>query len=132
MDIAGAQACFDDGLDGLVDGVGGCGETERVAEQHGGGQDLCDGVSDAFSGDVGCGSATGLEETESAGGKFAFAEGGAWEHPEGTGDHGHFVGEDVAEQIFSEDDVERARLFDELHGGVVDVEMVELNVGVLG
>ncbi|MEY5015180.1 MAG: hypothetical protein RIS92_1538 [Verrucomicrobiota bacterium] len=106
MDVSGAEAVFDDGLNGFLDGVCRGGEAERVAEQHCGRQDLCDGVCDAFTRDVGCGAAAGFEESEPAGGEFAFAEGSAGEHPEGTGDHCHFVREDVAEEIFCEDDVE--------------------------
>ena len=121
-----------DGLaNGGIDGVGSLGLAEGVAQEHGGREDLGDGVGNALAGDVRRGSAAGFEQSESAGGQLAGAEGGAGEHAEGSGDHGHFVGENVAEEVFGEDDVESARVADELHGGVVDVEVLEGDVGVL-
>ena len=55
-------------------------------------------------------------------------ERGAREHPDRAGQHRGLVGEDVAEQVLGEDHVEVARRGDELHRGVVDEHVLELDV----
>jgi len=63
-EVAGAEAGVDGGLHGGIDGVGCDGFSKRVAEHHGDGKDLGDGVGDALSGDVGGGAAGGFIHAE--------------------------------------------------------------------
>ena len=53
------------------------------------------------------------------------------QHPERAGDHRRLVAEDVAEHVLGDDHVEPRRSGDELHRGVVDQQVVELDVGVV-
>lgn len=120
-DVSGAEAGVDDFFDGGFDLKGFFFEAEGETQQQGDGEDLGDGVGDAHAGDVGGGAAARLEEAEVEAVAFGFAEAGAGEHAEGAADHGHFVAEDVAKEVFSDEHVKAARGFDELHGGVVHV-----------
>jgi len=119
-------------LHGGLDGVGCGGFSKRVAEHHGNGKDLRDGVGDALAGDVGSGAAGGFKHAEVESVLADLSEAGAGEHAEGAGDHGHFVGEDVAEEVFGDEDVEGVGALDHLHGGVVDVKVVEGDIGIEG
>ena len=56
------------------------------------------------------------------------AEGGGSHHAERAADDSHLVGEDVAEHVLGEEDVELRGLEDELHRGVVDVHHREGDV----
>ena len=47
------------------------------------------------------------------------------EHAEGAGELGRLVGEDVAEQVVRQDDVELPGVLDQLHGRVVRQHMLE-------
>ena len=49
-----------------------------------------------------------------------------------AGEHRGFVGEDVAEEVASHDDVKLARVAHELHRRVIDQQMGQRNVGVVG
>ena len=59
------------------------------------------------------------------------AEAGRGQHPERAGEHRRLVAEDVAEEVLGDDHVEVRRPRDELHRGVVDEQVVELDVGVV-
>jgi len=50
------------------------------------------------------------------------------EHPERAADHGHLVGEDVAEQFFGDEDVELVGIARELHRAF-DIHVAEGDVG---
>lgn len=51
---------------------------------------------------------------------------------ESTSELGGEVGDDVAEKVIGNDDVELARIADELHGEGVDVKVAGLDVGIFG
>ena len=53
------------------------------------------------------------------------------QHADRAREHRRFVGQDVAEEVAGDDHVELLRRADELHRGVVDVHVRELNVGIL-
>ncbi len=73
-------------------------------EHHGGGPDLANGVGDAFTGDVRGGAMDGLEE---AGGELAFGvDVAAGCDADGSGTGRSEVGEDIAEEVAGDDDVE--------------------------
>ena len=127
-DVAGAGAAGDGFLHGGFDGGGGFEFTEAVAEHHGGGPDLRAGVGDALAGDVGGGAAGGLVEAEGEAEAVLFrAEAGGGEHAEGAADDAHFIGENVAEHVFGEEHVELVGVAGELHGGVVDIHVAQLD-----
>lgn len=129
-DVTRAQAITDDFFDGVFDGERLIFQPQGKAQQEGCGEDLGDGIGNAFSGDVRGSAAAGLEEAEVEAVTFWLAEAGAGEHAEATGDHGHLVAEDVAKEVFSDEHVETARSLDELHGGIVHVEVGERDIGV--
>ena len=83
-------------------------------------------VRDPLPGDVGRRAVARLVE------RGAVAERGARKHAERTGEHRGLVGQDVAEHVLGDHDVELARRADELHRRVVDELVDELDVGVLG
>ena len=131
-DVAGAKTVIDGLADGGFDGDGGIFLSERMAQEHGGAEDLRDGIGDALAGNVGRGAAAGFIQSKGqAGGRVDGAEAGAGKHAEGACDHGHFIAQDVAKKVFGEDDIEAFGLADELHGGVIDVKMVEDDIGVV-
>ena len=59
------------------------------------------------------------------------AEAGAGQHSQRSADHCHFVTEDIAKEVLSDHDVKAARGLDELHRGIVHIEMGQGDVGVL-
>src|SRR5690606_27304122 len=71
----------------------------------------------------------GFVEAEVESVDAALAERGGGEHAERAGDHGHFIGEDVAEEVFRDEHAEGAGALDELHGGVVDIHVLQLDFG---
>ena len=56
---------------------------------------------------------------------------GRWQHANRACQHGGFVGQNIAEHVARDHHVEFLGLFDQLHGGVVDVHVIECHVGVL-
>ena len=125
-DVGGAVAGGEDFGDGGFDGLGFGFEVGGVAEDHGGGEDGAEGVGLAGAGDVGGGAVDGLVEIDLA------ADGGRGQHAERAGDDAGLVGEDVAEEVFGEDDVEVARDVHEVHGHGVDELVLDGDVGVFG
>ena len=53
------------------------------------------------------------------------------EHAQRTADDAGLVGEDVAEHVFGDDDIEISRLADDLHGSVVHEHIVHRHLGIL-
>ena len=119
--------------DSSLYGVGGLGLVERVAEEHGGGEDGADGVGDALSGDIGCRAVDGFVEAVALSlSVWEAGEGGGREEAERAGDDGRLVREDVAKHVFGEDDaVELARVGDHDHGGRVYELVVARDAGGL-
>ena len=100
-------------------------ELGGVAQHHGGGEDGAERVGFAGAGDVGGGAVDGLVEVDLA------ADGGRRQHAERAGDDAGLVGEDVAEEVFGEHDVEVARDVHQVHGHGVDELMLDGDVGVV-
>ena len=119
---------FQHGVDRRLDPRRLVGSTEAVAQHQRRREEGGERVRDAFAGDVGGGAVDRLEE---AGGALD-AEAGAGEHPEAAGQHRRLVAEDVAEEVLGDDHVELGRAGNELHRGVVDEQVVEGDVVVLG
>ena len=88
---------------------------------------VASGLATPVPGDVGSGAVHRLEDAGAA-----VAEAGRGEHAERAGEHRGLVAEDVAEHVLGDDHVEAGRVGDELHRGVVDEQVVELDVGVVG
>ena len=61
----------------------------------------------------------------------AVAQTGRGDHADGAGDHGGLNGDDVAEHVLGDDDVELAGVLDDLHGTVVHEHLAVLHLGVL-
>ena len=59
------------------------------------------------------------------------SERSAREHPDRAGQHRRLVAEDVAEHVLGHDHLEVPRRGDQLHRGVVDQQVLELDVGEL-
>ncbi len=125
-DVAGAEAGFEDGVHGAFDGLGVLLEMEAVTQEHGRGEDLSDGVGEIFASNVRGGAAGGFVEAKAARGQR-----GAGEHAQRAGDGCKFVANNVAKEVFAEQNIEVGRAADDLHGGVVHVEEVEGDVGVI-
>ena len=105
---------------------GGLGLVQAVAQHQRRGKDLGDGVGDPLAGDI-RGAATGrFVEAEPA-----FADTGRCEKSHGAGDHGTLVGDDVTEHIAAQEHVELVGVLDQLHGGVVHINMAQRNVRIV-
>ena len=80
-------------------------QPQAVAEQHGCRQDGADGIGDALSGDVGCRAVDRL--VQSLGSTAAHRrQRRRRQQAEGTGEDRGLVGEDVAEEVACQQDVE--------------------------
>lgn len=97
---------------------------QRIAQQHGCREDRAHRVGDSLAGDVRRTAVNRLVEAR------ARADGGRRHHADGAADDGRLVGEDVAEEVARDDDIELRRTDGQLHRAVVDVEVVELNVRI--
>lgn len=56
---------------------------------------------------------------------------GGRQHTDGAGDHGGLIGQNITEQVAGYDNVELARIADELHRAVIDIHIGVLNFRVL-
>src|SRR5690606_2994359 len=83
------------------------------------------GVGDAMPSDVRGASVYRLED------RVALTDVGARRYAQATGQTGHEVGEDVAEEVGGHQDVEAARVTDQAHRGRVYDDVVRLDVRVL-
>lgn len=120
VDVASAEALGDDLFASRFDSLGRFFFLEGVAEHEGHGEDLGERVCDTLACDVRSGTTGRFVQTEGT-----FGDRSGWEEAHGTGEHGAFVGEDVAEEVRAEQHVEFARALQELHGGVIDIEVFE-------
>src|SRR5205085_1294659 len=59
------------------------------------------------------------------------ADGGRGQHSDGAGEDCSLVGEDISEHVLGKYDVEALGTEDQLHGAVIDQDMIELDVGVI-
>ena len=114
-------------FDGGLDGVGLLVEGEAFAQHHGGGEDLADGVGLVPAGEVVRGAVTGLIDGEAVGVEVAGERHAAGSEEEAAG-----VGEDVAEHVGGDDDIEVPGIFQDLIDGVVDLHDLGLEGGVGG
>src|SRR4051812_34865711 len=125
--VARPRAFGEDALDGPYDRVAGVLVTE-VLEHHRARPDLADGVRDALSGDVGRGPMHRLEHR----GELALrgqVRGRC--DADRAGHAGSQIGEDVAEEVGPDHDVESVRALHEMRAEDVDVELVDAHVRVL-
>src|SRR5690606_38614460 len=114
--------------DGGLDAGRRLGVAEVVEEQrdgqHGGG-----GVGLALAGDVRRGA---VDRLEHARGRPVGVDVAGGREPDAAGDGGGEVGDDVAEEVVGDDDVEAGRVGDEEDHRGVDVQVVDGDVGELG
>mmetsp|Transcript_2380 Transcript_2380/g.5147 ORF Transcript_2380/g.5147 Transcript_2380/m.5147 type:complete len:372 (+) Transcript_2380:11-1126(+) len=128
LDVGRSESVFQNLLDGLLQDFGLLGTVQIVLQHHGSTQDHGQWVRLVFPGNVGRRSVAGFEDTGSG-----FSNGRRGEHTERSNQHGGFVTKNISENIAGDNGVELFGPSDELHGGVVDVHMAELDVGkVLG
>jgi len=120
VDIASAEALGDNLFASGFDGLCCFFFLEGVAEHEGHGEDLGERVSDALASDIRSGTTGRFVQTEAP-----FGDRSGREEAHGAGEHCAFVGEDVAEEVRAEQHVEFTRALEELHGGVIDVEVFE-------
>ena len=83
------------------------------------------GIGDALAGDVGRRAVHRLEHARVGPGNVEIAAGG---QPDAAGDRRAEVGEDVAEKVVGDDDVEALRGGDEVHRRRVDVAVVDADL----
>ena len=132
-DVAGAVTIVEDGGDGFVDQVGFRLHGEGIAQAHGERHDRGDGVGLVLARDVGRRAVDRfVERALFAGLGVARAQRGRRQHADRARQLRRFVGQDVAEQIVGDDDVELLRVAHELHGAVVGEDVGEFDVLVFG
>src|SRR3989475_12207524 len=125
-EIARAFACADGRLDRTLDRV--CHfRVTQVSNHHRCAQNRPDRVDDATAGDVGRGPMHGLEQAPFRLG--VDVAGGCDAHP--ADQLRGQVGQDVAEEVAGDDDVELRRVAHQLHRGRVHIEVTGLDVGTL-
>mmetsp|Transcript_635 Transcript_635/g.1345 ORF Transcript_635/g.1345 Transcript_635/m.1345 type:complete len:399 (-) Transcript_635:85-1281(-) len=127
-EVRRAQPVVEHLVDGALEGLGGLGAVEVVAEHHGGREDGGEGVGLVLSGDIRRGPVARLEHARPG----PVPDRRRRQHAERAHQHGGLVGEDVAEDVARHDNVELLGVADELHGGVVHVHVAQLDLGVLG
>src|ERR1017187_7660879 len=54
------------------------------------------------------------------------------QHADRSGQHGALVAEDVAEHVLRQYDVETARIQDQLHRAVIDQQVIQRHIRILG
>jgi len=72
-----------------------------------------------------------VERLALAGNRIGCAERSGGQHAERAGEHGGNVGENVAEEIVGDHDVELFWRADQLHGRVVGQDVVQRDIGIV-
>src|ERR1035437_8913713 len=121
--VAGAEASHQGGDDAGLHALRFFGQMKGVAQHQGDREDGAERIGDVLAGDVGSRSMDGFVETDRA------SDAGGGEQAERSHDPANLIGEDVAEHVFGEDDVELGRPEDERHGSRVHVHVGELDIG---
>ena len=101
----------------------------EVVEQECDGEDRGGGVGDALPGDVGC---RAVDRLEHAGESAVGVDVARGRQADAAADRAGQVGEDVAEEVVRDDDIESSRIRDEEDRRGVDVQVVDRDVGILG
>lgn len=120
------EAFLDACRDGLADGLSLLHEAEGVLEHHGSGENCRERVGDVLASGLRIGAVDWLKEA----GVEADACGSEETH--GACDDAGLVGEDVAEGVLGDEDIEELGHGDDLHGRIVDKHIVSGDIGVLG
>jgi len=121
--IARTQAFGERAVDGRFYRRGLGVHAEPVPQHHRGREDHRERVGATAAGDVGGGAVHRLEKA-----RPALAEGGRRQHADRAREHRGLVAEDVAEHVLGEDHVEVPWRRDQLHGRVVDQDVLEPHV----
>ena len=124
-DVGRAHARGKHLTDRRFDPVGQRALVERVAQHHAGREDRRQRVGHALSGDVGRRAVHGFEQTLAGG-----VERGRRQHPDRAGQHGCEVGQDVTEHVGGDEDIELLGRAHELHRGIVDIHVRQLDIGI--
>ena len=125
LDFGCADVLLEAGIDGLADEGALVVETE-VLEEHGGGENLREGVGEVLSCRLRPRSVDGFEEG------CVLAERAAGLQAHGACDARGLVGEDVAKGVLGDDDIEETGFGEHAHGGVVDEHVIGFHIGPLG
>ena len=59
------------------------------------------------------------------------ADGSGWKHSQRTRDNRSFIGKDISEEIFGNQDIETFWPLDDAHGGIVHKHIFGFNIGIL-
>src|SRR5580700_5340297 len=124
VQVGGGDVFNEGGLHALLFQFGFTAPTEKI-KHHAGSEDGAKGVGGALSGDVGGGAVDRLEKGGSPG--VDVARGG---ETESAAELGGEVADDIAEEVVGDDDVELARVANELHGESVYIKVAGVDVGV--
>ena len=82
-------------------------------------------IGDALARDVRGRAVNGLVKAQRA-----RAQTGRGQHADGAGNHGGLVRQDIPEQVAGQNHVKPGRIDHQLHGGVVHIQMAELNIRI--
>ena len=126
-EVIGAPALFPDFFDGAFDEGGFTIGVQALAEEHGQGEDLGDGIGAIGAGEVVGGAMAGLIDSAAIAGEVA-GEGEA----AGAQKNGGEVGEHITDHVGSDQDVELLGMLDELVCGMVGIEEGAAEAGVIG
>jgi len=126
VEVGSGDIVVEGGLDGVFQGFGFGAPAEEV-EEHTSSEDRAERVSDSLPCDIRRGAVDGFEERGAAG---MDVPGGGEAKP--AGELGGKVGDDIAEEIVGDDDIELPGIADEFHGEGIDVEVAGIHVGIFG
>src|SRR5699024_11422603 len=120
-------ACGQHGFKGSDDSVGRR-LVPQVFQHHGTGPDLADRVGDALAGDIRSAAVYRFEQA----GELAFGiDVGRRCHADGAGAGWSQIGENVAKQVAGNHDIKPVGMQDEVGGKDVDMELVDMDLGVV-
>mmetsp|Transcript_25913 Transcript_25913/g.85267 ORF Transcript_25913/g.85267 Transcript_25913/m.85267 type:complete len:214 (+) Transcript_25913:58-699(+) len=125
-DVGGAKAAVEDAADGVLNLLRLRLHRKGVAQHHRRGEHHRERVGDVLAGDVGRGAVDGLEDA-----RELRPDARGREHPDRAREHRRLVAQDVPEDVAGDDGVDARGGAHELHRGVVNVHVRELDVGVL-
>ena len=124
MDVLSAIAEGERFHNGLFNGFGFFLKLKGVRQHHGSRCDGRDGIGDVSSRNVRGASVNRFEQTDLG------PDAGRGQHADRTSEHRRFIAENVSEHVVAQEDIELSWISDQLHGGVIDIDMPQFNVRI--
>ena len=124
LNIRGAVAFVRDIFDRLFDPVRRRALVKRMAQHHRDAQDRRQRISFVLAHDIGRAAVHRLVHADLA------AKTCRRQHADGAGEHRRLVAQNIAEHVGRDDDIELLRIANQLHGAVVDQDVLQLDAGV--